>query len=145
MGGQVWAWLTSSEAANLGQFVGGIGVLVAVAAAIVAYRQLVATPQSHAKEIWKDYLRLCIEYPELASGEITEAHPEYKRYEWFVAFMLDACDEVLQYVEDDGGWLNAIDANLGYHKAYLATARTDAYLCQWSPKVRDRIKKLFEL
>ena len=29
-------WITSPEAANLGQFVGGIGVLVAIGAAIVA-------------------------------------------------------------------------------------------------------------
>jgi hypothetical protein len=87
-----------------------------------------------------DYLKLCVEHPDLASGEIAEGHRDYARYEWFVAFMLDACDEVLQYVEDDGGWLNGIDANVGYHKAYLAT-RTDAYLCQFSPKVRERIKK----
>ena len=45
--------------------------------------------QSHAKQIWMDYLKLCIEYPALASGEITEKSPEYKQYEWFVAYLLE--------------------------------------------------------
>jgi len=103
------------------------------------YKQMVITPQSHAKAVWTDYLKLCIEYPRLASGEITRESAtdlaEFARYEWFVAFMLDACDEVLQYVQDDGGWFNAIDANLEYHKAYL-TPRTDA--CQLAPLKRWR-------
>ena len=47
-----------------------------------------------------------------------------------VAFLLEACDEVLLYVEDEGKWRNAIDANLGYHKACLSSKWPgEHYMC----------------
>jgi len=153
----MFGWLISPDAASLGQFIGGIAAAVtagiAVLAAVFAYQQLTVTPRSQrevsAREIWKDYLRLCVEYPHLASGDITKetakSPVEFEQYEWFVAFMLDACESILLFVADEDEWLDAIDGQIGFHKKYVCSSNfRETYLEHYSEQLQKRIKAICE-
>ena len=149
----MWDWLTDTPAANFGQFLSGVaGVATAAIAGVAlfyAYRQLVATPKSqreaNAREVWKDYIRICIEYPQFAGGGITRANAkgdvEFEQYEWFAAFMLDACESILLFVADEDEWLLSVDGQLGFHREYLCSSDF-TYLSNYSVPLQDRIKKL---
>ena len=61
--------------------------------------------EATAKQIWMEYYLRCIEYPKFANPELSKL--DYKNqtldgkkekffdYQWFVSFMLLACDEVI--------------------------------------------------
>jgi hypothetical protein len=82
-------------------------VLAAVAAAgsaTVAYLALRVNRQNQrettAKTNFREFLKLCVEYPDLARGTPTEENGA--KYEWFVAHFLWATEEILKYEPEPG-------------------------------------------
>ena len=53
--------------------------------------------------------------PEASDQEIIRDY----RYRWFVAIMLNACEEILATFENDETWGKVVLAEMEYHKAYL--------------------------
>src|ERR1700678_882765 len=71
--------------------------------------------ETTAKNTFRDFLKLCIEHPDLAYG-----HPpadKKENYEWFVAYFLWAAEEILKYSAKD--WRSNLLLNASYHRAYL--------------------------
>ena len=62
---------------------------------------------------------------------------EFYRYEWFVSFMLLACDAVL--VLDSRGWKRVVTTNLGYHRDYLMS---EIFKTEGVPLQSDAIKAM---
>ena len=58
--------------------------------------------ESTAKSVFREYLRLAFEHSDLAEPDYQklQAQPDkYKKYSWFVAHLLWACEEILRYEE----------------------------------------------
>jgi|HubBroStandDraft_6_1064221.scaffolds.fasta_scaffold508162_2 hypothetical protein len=116
---------------------------VAIIGIIFAWR---AQGQATAKAIYRDYLKLAFENPELANPSESglnvsslvasppsassdkERWTKYERYRWFVAFMLNACDEIASsqrarvFWRNRALWRKAISGDLQFHNEYLMSA-----------------------
>jgi hypothetical protein len=119
---------------------GLVGLWAALSAGLLAYwsiqeqieegrltvrRQIEADHQeqgeSTAKSIFREYLRLAFEHPDLAEPDYPKlaAEPDkYKKYSWFVAHLLWACEEILQY-EKGEIWKKNLQTNVDYHREYF--------------------------
>src|SRR5262245_64608650 len=107
--------------------------------------------EATANEIWMNYEQRGLEYPKYANPELSRfdykertldgQRQKFYEYEWFVSFMLLACDAVL--LLDSRAWETVVKENLSYHKAYLKSKifRKEGWHLQ-SPAIQDMIKKL---
>jgi hypothetical protein len=123
--------MTPSEWANLSS---NVTALVAVLALIGAVWQVIVGRKTQreatASALYADYLSKAVEHPKLASacvavppeGEWTE---EYESYEWFVAVMLQACEQIVDLTRGDAAWEKTVQAQLEYHRDYLSKCTTE--------------------
>jgi hypothetical protein len=92
--------------------------IVAAVAVFVAWVQLrrnrTNQRETTAKGIWREYLRLALEYPEFARGNFQTS--DKPRYEWFVNYLLWGSEEILEF---DPTWEANVRANLGYHHRFF--------------------------
>lgn len=118
---------TLSDLANLGNV---LTAIVALFALFFAGWQILANKRNQkeatAKSIYKDYLRLAVENPELSGPDFEKIRQwrkddkeKYEKYEDYVAYMLFACEEILDLFPSVEGWNNTIKDELSYHEAYL--------------------------
>lgn len=110
---------------------GWITAFAAVIALVFGVWQVLVARASQreatAIDTWMNYEQRGLEYPKYANPELSKLdyeektldgdRQEFYRYEWFVSFMLLACDEVL--LLDSRGWKDVVKNNLGYHRDYL--------------------------
>ncbi len=92
---------------------------VALAGVWVAYRQLSLNRKNQrettAKATFREFLKLGVQYPDLASGKPTPG--KQVEYEWFVAYFLWAAEEILEYSGED--WDANLRLHMTYHKDFL--------------------------
>jgi hypothetical protein len=116
--------------------------LVALAALLVASRQLrlnrLNQRETTAKSIFREFLNLCIEYPDLARGRPTDANKA--RYDWFVHQFLWAAEEFLEF--DDSDWRDNLRLHVAYHEHFLRTDQEflSKDLQTYKPKLRSFLK-----
>jgi hypothetical protein len=150
-----------SEFSDLGSGVGGfataIGLVGAVVAAYFAKQQIDIAKQqivdahssqleATAKEAYGSYLQLATEYVDLAEGEIAEGDRNFPKYQWFVSYFLNACEQVLDSKKDDEGWIKCIESEIEYHKNYIcnnAWCRSNE-LALYSDELQAVIKRVAE-
>jgi hypothetical protein len=93
------------------------GAMTAIAALLVARRQLYLNRQNQrettSKTIFREFLKLCIENPDLAYG----TNQGGAKYEWFVAHFLWAAEELLEYAP--AAWEPNLQMYVSYHREYL--------------------------
>jgi hypothetical protein len=112
---------------DFGTLIGGIaaavGVFIASAAAGFAWGQITAGKQaqreSFARQTYANYLQLAIQYPAYASGGQPGDEEAFEQYEWFVSYMLNACEHVLLFVSGSEDWRACVRSQLSYHRDYL--------------------------
>ena len=94
--------------------------------------------EATAKDIYRDYLKLAFENPEFANPSEffwdLSSLKKNEQYRWFVAFMLNSCDEIarselrgkgwreiisLDDTKKREGWRKTILLDLQMHKEYL--------------------------
>jgi len=121
------------NAEKLGGLATVVTAVIAFCALIFAYKQIQETRDSQreatAKDVYRDYLKLAFENPKLSNPDKftnVEGGWKYKdewmqdeQYRWFVAFMLNSCDEILSSNPGDETWRRAILEDLKFHKGYL--------------------------
>jgi hypothetical protein len=105
-----------------------------------------------AKEIWKAYYLHSIDHPELANPELSKldfekqeldgSRQEFYKYQWFVSFMLLACDEVLSLRGDGPDWDKFVENNVGYHRRYLNSRAFEKTQHLFSPKLLNKINEI---
>src|SRR5262245_18167578 len=87
------------------------------------------TQEATAKSTWMEYYHLrCIEFPKNAKPELSKLDYEkqtlhgspgkFIEYQWFVSFMLLACDEVIR-LRGGADWERFAENNVGYHRDYI--------------------------
>ncbi|PSO25204.1 hypothetical protein [Bradyrhizobium sp. MOS002] len=117
--------------------------IIALFALIVASRQLALNRQNQRETLatatFREFLKLCIQYPDLASGEPSTEHDE--RYPWFVAHFLWAAEDVLEYAAD--AWEQNLSLYVEDHREYLEndTEFREKDFPTYSPKLRSFINK----
>ena len=97
-------WISAKDWAEIAP---GLTPVVALIAVLIAWRQLALNRSNQrettAKTTFRDFLKLCVQYPDLASGK--PALGKEADYEWFVGYFLWAAEEILEYSRKDrGGW-----------------------------------------
>lgn len=65
-------------------------------------------------EAYGNYLKLAAENDELAEGGIIDPK-KFKKYQWFVSYCLNACEEVLEVKKKDKKWQKCVETEIGYH------------------------------
>jgi hypothetical protein len=93
--------------------------------------------EATAKEIWKEYHLVGLEYPTLANVDWSKLDYEKREYDgdrgkfcdyqWFVAFILLACDEILRLRggADDWDWEQIVKNNIKWHWDYIESSAFD--------------------
>src|ERR1700730_3236009 len=71
--------------------------------------------ETTAKTNFREFLKLCVEYPDLARGRPTEQNRA--KYEWFVAHFIWATEEILEFAP--GPWLANLKLHVEYHREYF--------------------------
>ena len=107
--------------------------------------------EATANEIWMNYEHRGLEYPKYANPELSVLdyewktldgnRQEYYKYEWFVSFMLLACDAVL-LLDHGSGWDVVVKNNLRYHRNYLTSETYKEDLHVQSPAIQRMIEEL---
>ncbi len=113
--------------ADVGSLIGGlsaaIGLIIASIAACLGYIQIRAGKETQreavARQTYNEYLKLAIQYPNLAAGNQPTDPLEFESYEWFVSYMLNACEQILLFEPNSPEWQFCVRAQLDYHRHYL--------------------------
>jgi len=111
---------------------------VAFIALLVANEQLSLNRKNQrettAKTNFREFLKLCVEYPKFAWGD---PDGQQDKYEWFVAHFLWAAEEILEFAPQE--WQENLKLHIGYHRNFLQTntrfRRED--LRTYTPKLQD--------
>jgi hypothetical protein len=94
--------------------------VIALAALLIARGQLILNRENQrettAKTNFREFLKLCVEYPDFAYGRIITIDDRPK-YEWFVAQFLWAAEEILEYAP--ALWEENLRLHISYHGGYL--------------------------
>lgn len=130
------------------QIAPGFTPLVAVAAVLLAWRQLVLNRynqrETTAKATFREYLKLAVQYPELSSTNFQSLKgDQLERYEWFVGYFLWSADELLELEALDSEWGRNLQLLADYHGDYFATSPPfiSKELETYSLKTREMIKR----
>jgi hypothetical protein len=114
-----------SDTGNVFDFITAAGTLVtavvAVAAFILAKKQLESgralRDETDAQDSFRDYLRVAVEHPTLASGK--PAPEDEAKYRWFVTYMLAALEKIQDALPGDAEWEKTIVEAISHHAPYL--------------------------
>lgn len=91
---------------------------VALIALLVANQQLSLNRKNQrettAKTNFREFLKLCVEYPKFAWGD---PDGQQDRYEWFVAHFLWAAEEILEFAPRE--WKQNLKLHINYHRNFL--------------------------
>jgi hypothetical protein len=121
------SWLTLQNWEDVGGGATAIGVFVALVAAVITYFQYSGSKgiqrEATAKQFYGRYLELTIEHPDMARGRPSPEALESEKYEWFVSYMLNACEQILESSPGDREWRSWVKGQIVYHKKYICDPR----------------------
>jgi hypothetical protein len=125
----------------IGGLAGGLGILIASLSLVAVLIQTIysgrISRQTTAFDAHKDYMRLCIEYPELSSSYMMAKYLAPQTFEtileepsikgekalWFISYVLFAMEQLVLSSETKGiarsAWLRTVEDQLGYHADLL--------------------------
>jgi len=135
-------WDAYVPVANVvGGFATGFAAGIAIATIIIGVwqvrRTILVARETNALETYNDYLKLCVERPELSShtlavrtlpgetvkGILRQLTVETERYLWFVSVMLNACEKIVLSArlteQKDPAWTAVVLSQLSYHRSTL--------------------------
>jgi len=133
--------------------------VIALVALGAAYRQVTSARknqrEANADALWRSYLRLAFRHPKFADPGL-EPHlarfdyealtingdPElFQQYEWFVDFVLDSCERVLE-LDSSEEWNETVRTQLDFHWDYLHSDhyQHSGYLLHHKRKFRELIQ-----
>jgi hypothetical protein len=99
------------------------------------------------------YLR-CIDHPEYANPDPSKLDfekeeydgdcREFYNYQWFVSFMLLACDQVIRLRGGGPDWEKFVKNNVGYHRDYLKSSAFNETYHRFSPELISKVDQILE-
>lgn len=126
---------------------------ITVMAAGVAYNQLTESRSASAKGVYKEYISMAFQNPELSAASYPHEKPgfyliksnpiTYEKYENFVAFLLYSAEEILALDGLGEGWCFTLRDQFKYHAIYLDGDRVNGL--QYSSILFELIKDGVEI
>jgi hypothetical protein len=103
--------------------------------------------EANAHEIYRAYLQMAVQYPQLAYPESDKAvaamsRDERARYSWLVSYLLYTCEPILINLSDDPEWRRTCEQQIGYHAPYLCSTVVKDEIGNYDPTLRDLIQKI---
>jgi hypothetical protein len=146
----MWIWDNAEKIGTLLTAASAVAALVYAHLAITESRR--AERHANAHELWRDYLRLAFEHPNLADPSLHLADFDYhkltidgsaelfQRYEWFVGTLLDACVEILDFMPTKE-WRATLRSQLQLHRDYLRSPHflNSEFSVQYNPRFQKFI------
>jgi hypothetical protein len=134
-------------------FVGVSGVALAIFTAVlagialwalyIAKYQLKAQQRASAVSLFSDYLKLCLQYPDLAKPN--QDYDGTHTQENFIALTLLAYEEILEVCGNDAAWRQTIKYNLCECAKILQGLDSKDYFSEgWSPELLKIIEDVME-
>jgi hypothetical protein len=126
----------------------GFTPLVGLFAALVAWRQLrlnrINQRETTAKAIFREYLKLAFENPDLARGDIGKMTKErLEEYRWFIGYFLWAVEEVLSFAKKDPIWLENVRLQMLAHREFFRTdEKFKRELQSYTPDVQALVSRV---
>jgi hypothetical protein len=122
-------------------------LVVAICGTRTALTQLRANLENQrettSKNIWRDYIKLTVDYPQFTQGGFNELRGrERERYKWFVANFLWGAEELLNFVGEDNVWRHNLLIQARHHRDYLTDPtfrREDIF--GYTPALRDFVNE----
>jgi len=149
-------------ATGLGLFIGGVSLLLIW---VQTRHSAHVSREVTAFEAHKDYMRLCIDNPELSSSYMMHKHlnrtdfttilndltPETERALWFMSYVLFAMEQLIltnvRWFRIDPAWRRTVEDQLGYHANLLKVVWPE-WESHYSPRmcriVRDVLERKFQ-
>lgn len=131
------------------QLAPGLTPLVALTAVFLAWRQLALNRanqrETTAKAIFREYLKLAVEHPELSGGnyEAVIRDGYLEQYEWFVGYFLWAVEDLFEFAPREVAWERNLQMLANYHSAYFKS-HPDFMKCEfdtYSPRTQALINR----
>src|SRR5215471_16960819 len=109
--------------------------------------------RNNSDALWRQYELLCIEHPDFAfpdetkldfekeSGKFGGCQQKFTSYEYFVSFLLYACEGIVTVYRTHSDWHESVMDELHWHKKYL----TSEYFKKYLPTCSQRIRSLIAL
>jgi hypothetical protein len=129
-----------------------VGVFIATVAAALAWAQITSARkiarEALARQTYSEYLKLAMEHPEFSSGLKQTVPPSdrlFEQYEWFVSYMLNACEGILLYVstvKKASDWTGTIVTQVEYHKDYFESSTW--FQESYEAHYEERLRKIIE-
>ncbi len=126
-------------------------IMVALAAISVAVWRITASRRDDrersARSTWREYNIQALTYPLLAYPDldrIKQDLEEYERYEWFVAFLIETCAEILATMKQSPlgvRWEDVLRRHLSFHWRYL---ESDDFRGRVNVLISGRLKRIIE-
>ena len=108
--------LFTSAAASIAAFVAFLAFLVALGQLSLNRKN---QRETTAKTNFREFLKLCSQHPDFAYGKSKATDKNRWEYEWFVAQLLWATEEVLEFAPQE--WRLNLRLHIAYHREYLKT------------------------
>src|ERR1700691_3045070 len=97
--------------------------------------------ETTAKANFREFLKLCVEYPDFAYGIISKPKKREK-YEWFVAHFLWAAEELLEFTDGDLIWEENLKLHISYHRGFLQYDGT--FRSEDLPAYSEKLRRLID-
>jgi hypothetical protein len=101
------------------------GVLITTGALVVAFLQyqssLTDSDQKIAKETYREYLKISIQYPKLSRKVNIQqlSEDEKNQYSWFVSYFLNAAEQINSMFPDDQEWSETLKSQICTHDIFF--------------------------
>lgn len=137
-------------------YFGSIGVFISFSTSLVAILLSILVIRRNeryqrekiASDYWKEYEKLALQYPQfslrndlpidLEAKTFNGCKIEFKRYQWFVSFMLTTLEEIYSIKHKNNDWRRTIEHQIIVHNIFLFSEyfKDQHYEEMLSPKFR---------
>jgi hypothetical protein len=134
---------------NWGNVANLVMALAAIAALLYAFVEVRSarddSREATAIQTWMEYYLRCLDQPQYACPDFKKlkSSKELYKYEWFVSFMLLACDQVIRLPKGGPNWEQFVRNNVSYHSDYFNDRYFSGnYSPPFSPELISKIKEV---
>ncbi|WP_342150908.1 hypothetical protein [Methylorubrum sp. SB2] len=107
----------------IGSMASSIAAVIAIMAAFYARSQIkqakIIQRESGAHQAYLAYLQMAFANPKFSSGYKGKSPEEFEQYEWYISYLLDMGEQVLEMSEYIETWTNVMQLQISYHSDYF--------------------------
>ena len=103
--------------------------------------------ENSAREIYRAYLQMAVQYPRLAypesAGAITAmSRDDRARYGWLVSYLLYTCEQILVSFPGDAAWRRTCTEQVAYHAPYVCSTVVKDEINHYDATMRGLIEQV---